>query len=346
MREPSPIFKLLAPGRGRHGWVFTAGGLAVWLALAANLCGQSNGIVRGRIMDPQGAAENISVRLIADGEVPVGYTYTDSDGHYIFQQLEGGTYFVIVEVDGYRPVRERAMLDMQFEPKATVNITLEPLRKDAEPPSPVIAGSTSSQKLDAKRPAAPFSPKVLREFEKGNKAQQNGDLATALAHFRKALALDPNFYPALNNEGTLLERQGNHTAAALAFSKAAKINPDDSEAYINLGHVLYEEGKYHDAIQQLELGLQRSPNSATGNFFLGSAYFKLQNEDKAEALLRRACELDSEHLPAAHLQLANLYLKRREYAAARVQLETYLRQNPSDPQAPAIKKKLASLSGQ
>ena len=46
----------------------------------------------------------------------------------------------------------------------------------------------------------------------------------------------------------------------------------------------------------------------------------------------------------AHLQLANLYLQRHDYGAAKVQLQTYLQINPSAPQAPAIKKMLADLS--
>ncbi len=122
-----------------------------------------------------------------------------------------------------------------------------------------------------------------------------------------------------------------------------EINPDDGEAYINLGHVLYEEGQFRSAVDQLNQGLQRSPQSAVGNFFLGSAYFKLHETEKAEPLLKKACALDPQHMAPAHLQLANLYLQRHDYGAAKVQLQTYLQINPSAPQAPAIKKMLADL---
>ena len=49
-------------------------------------------------------------------------------------------------------------------------------------------------------------------------------------------------------------------------------------------------------------------------------------------------------MPAVHLQLANLYLKQHEMTAASSELQAYLRANPSDPQAPAIKKMLASIA--
>jgi tetratricopeptide (TPR) repeat protein len=317
---------------------------AVWLSLVAPLAAQSNGVVTGRVTDSRGSAENLPVRLVTDGEVPAGYAYTDSDGHYIFHELTSGTYYVVIEADGYRPVHERAFLDTQAQPKATVNISLEPLARQPSPASPVISGSPTSQELNAKHPTHAFSPNVLKEFDKGNQEQQNGNLEAALVHYRKAVTLDHDFYPALNNEGTLFERQKRHAEAAEAFSRVIELNPGDGEAYINLGHLLFEEGQYQAAVQQLEQGLKRSPNSATGNFFLGSTYFKLQDTAKAEPLLRRACELDPEHLPAAHLQLANLYLKRHESIAARIQLQTYLRQNPSDPQAPAIRRMLAELA--
>jgi cytochrome c-type biogenesis protein CcmH/NrfG len=92
--------------------------------------------------------------------------------------------------------------------------------------------------------------------------------------------------------------------------------------------------------------LQRSPQSAVGNFFLGSAYFKLRETEKAEPLLKKACALDPQHMAPAHLQLANLYLQRHDYGAAKVQLQTFLQMNPAAPQAPAIKKMLADLGRQ
>lgn len=330
-------------GGGLFRFVSVVPAVLVWLSFTTTSFAQSNGIVTGRVTDSRGHAPTLLVHLLAEGDVPAGDVYTDSDGFYMFQGLPGGTYYVVVEAEGCKPVRQSAMLDMQIQPKATVNVFLEPLTKPSSLPGQIIAGSASSHELNAKRPSPRFDPKAIREYERGNKARQKGDAQAALARYQKALQMDPDFYPALNNLGTLLEQQGRHAQAEEAFSKAIGINPDDGEAYINLGHVLYEEGQYRAAIGRLEQGLKRSPQSAAGYFFLGSTYFKLQDLEKAEPLLQKACELDPEHMGAARLQLANVYLKRHDYPAARVQLQDYLRANPSDPQAPAIKKMLADL---
>jgi len=305
---------------------------------------QSGGIVSGRVTNSQGQPQNVLVHLLADGDIPAGDAYSDSNGYYVFMGLTNGNYAVVVEAEGYKPFRGTTRLDNVIQPRGQVMVELEPATEQAATMGPMIAGSKSSGEINAKHPLPPFDPKALKEFDKGNKEQQRGNSQAALERYQKALRIDANFYPALNNMGTLFERQGNHAQAKEAFMKAREINPDDGEAYINLGHVLFEEGQFRPAVDQLNQGLQRSPQSAVGNFFLGSTYFKLRETEKAENLLKKACALDPKHMSPAHLQLANLYLQRHDYGAAKVQLQTFLQMNPSAPQAPAIKKMLADLS--
>lgn len=313
-----------------------------WLGTMAQA--EDNGIISGRVTDPRGQPLAVLVHLLAEGDIPAGDAYAESNGTYVFTGLTSGTYSVVVEVDGYKPFRGSTRLDDKVQPRGQVMVLLEPVEPAASPSIPRIPGSKSANEVSAKHAPLPLNPKAVREFDKGNKDRENGNTTAALEHYQKALRIDADFYPALNNMGALLEQQGNHAQAEAVFRKAAEINPEDGEAFINIGHVLYEQGRLQDAIDQLNQGLQRSPESAVGNFFLGSAYFKLRDADKAEPLLRRACTLDPMHMAPAHLQLANLYLQRREYEAAKVQLEIYLQLNPSAPQAPAIKKTLTDLA--
>lgn len=303
---------------------------------------ESTGVIYGRVTDSRGSPQRLMVHLFAAGEMPAGDVYTDAEGQYSFHGLPNGEFWVEVEAEGFQPTRQFVRLDAQIYPKVQVNLTLEKTAAGPAPPSPIIAGSPSSHTVDAKKPAPVFDPRALREFGKGNSRQKKGDLEGAIAHYQKALGIDPSFYPALNNLGGAYERQGNHQRAEQVLLKALEINPNDGQSYVNLGHVFYEEGRYPEARARLEEGIKRSPNSATARFFLGSTELKLGDLGPAESNLKQACVLDAKGMPAAHLQLANLYLRTHDLRAAGRELEDYLRANPDDPQAPAIRKLLAA----
>lgn len=340
------------PAQIRSGWhrcllwrgAGCLGALLLVLACAGRpVSAQDVGTLSGRVTNPQGQPLTVLVRVLSDGDIPAGAMYTDANGAFAFLALPVGIYTVVVEADGYKPFRQTARLDANIQPRVDVMVVLEPATQTTATNGPVIPGSKSTTEVKASHILPPLNPKAAKEFDKGNKAREDRDDSAALEHYQKALRIDPNFYPALNNLGAIYERQGNHSLAEQAFLKAQAIDPDDGESYINLGHVSYEEGQYRPAIERLNAGLQRSPDSAMGNFFLGSAYFKLHESQKAEPLLKRACALDPQHMAPAHLQLANLYLQRHDSASAKAELQIYLKLDPRSPQLAAIKKMLASL---
>ena len=304
---------------------------------------QDSGVIEGRVTDSRGQPQRLLVHLLAAGDIPAGDVFTDSNGQYTFFALPNGDYWVVVEAEGFRLARQHVMLDMRIHPKAQSNVVLEPL-ETGDHRGRRIAGSASSYEVSAKSPGRPFDPKALREFEKGNRKQRSGDFDAAVSHYRKALLIEPDLYPALNNLGAVFERKKDHAQAESVLSRSLEVNQQDGEAHINLGHVLYEEGKFGAAVERLEEGLRRSPRSSVGHFLLGCSYLKLGYLPKAESNLKEAYSLDPTGMARARLELANLYLRRRDMAAASVELESYLDANPSDPQAPAIKKMLANIA--
>jgi tetratricopeptide (TPR) repeat protein len=317
--------------------------LAVVVFSASAGLGQSDsGVIHGRVTDARGQAQHLRVQLLAAGDVPAGDMYTGTEGEFVFQGLPSGEYWVIVEAEGFESVRQPVMLDEHVNPKMQANVVLEPA-KSPKPLSPVLSGNASSYTMNARNIQAPVNPQVLREYDRGRTQEGKGNLSAAAHHYRKVLRLEPDYYPALNNLGALYERQGDHRRAEELLATAVGVDPDDGEAYVNLGHSLYEEGRYSEAADRLEEGLKRSPNSAMGHFFLGSADLKLGKIGEAELHLKRACTLDPNGLPAAHLQLANAYLRAHDTIAASAELRTYLQANPADQQAPAIRKLLASM---
>ena len=78
----------------------------------------------------------------------------------------------------------------------------------------------------------------------------NGDDAAAARSIDAALAIDPEYAPALNQKGMLLRRNGNFSEAEAAYLKAVTSNPDYALAHYNLGvlNELY--------LQRLDVALQ------------------------------------------------------------------------------------------
>ena len=304
---------------------------------------QIDGVIAGQVTDSRGRPQSVLVSLLAPGDMLVEQVYTESNGQFVFSDLRSGLYYVTVEASGYRPERQAVEIDARNSSKTQVNISLEPVEPAPSPDRPIIQGSPSSYKLDSRTNHPTFNSKALHEFDKGNERQRAGDLEAASSHYQKALRIEPDFYPALNNLGVVSLKQKEPAQAEAYFLKSLAANPDDGEAYINLGHVFYERAEYQPAIERLEAGLKRSPDSSAGHFFLGCVYLKLGDLTQAEKNLKAACALDPAGMPPAHLQLANVYLKGHHLVAASQELQTYLRANPGDPQAPAIKKMLARI---
>ncbi len=68
-------------------------------------------------------------------------------------------------------------------------------------------------------------------------ANDNAELAREAVD--AALAVDPEFAPALNQSGVLFRKSGNFSEAEAAYLKAVTVSPDYALAHYNLG-VLYE----------------------------------------------------------------------------------------------------------
>src|SRR3989449_5007050 len=247
----------------RHGNTFASSFLGSLLivfcaSLVALQAQGPSGAVSGRITGVRGGLERIIVQLFAEGDLPAGEEYTDSSGSFSFRGLPDGTYWVVVQIQGYRPARQPVVLDMRLNPKAQVNLSLEPASDRADAPAQVISGSARTFQLNAKGPTLPLDPKAVREYEKGNKLLKEGKLQAAATRYQRALEIAPDFYPALNNLGAIFLRQKEPAKAEASFLKSIKINPADGEAYINAGHLLYEQGRYREAISGLEEEIGRA----------------------------------------------------------------------------------------
>lgn len=85
--------------------------------------------------------------------------------------------------------------------------------------------------------ALAVSPSALAHLNLGNLARDSGDLATAAAHWRDAVALDPGDADALNQLGVLAAQAGRFAEAHALFARAVEALPTHAVAARNLARV-------------------------------------------------------------------------------------------------------------
>jgi tetratricopeptide (TPR) repeat protein len=105
-------------------------------------------------------------------------------------------------------------------------------------------------------------------------------VAEAIAHYQKALAIQPDHAKAHYNLGNALAAQSKLDEAIVEFQKALAIQPDQPEVLNNLATALLRNGQVDEAIIQFRKTLAIQPGLAGAHNNLGAALFKkgLMNE--------------------------------------------------------------------
>lgn len=109
----------------------------------------------------------------------------------------------------------------------------------------------SYRKAEKLRPDYPGAPNNF-----GNALLHRGDLDGAIALFRKALEADPDYAKAHNNLGYALSQKENLGEAIGHYRKALEIKGDYDTARVNLGRILTRIGQFDEARFQFEEALK------------------------------------------------------------------------------------------
>ena len=136
----------------------------------------------------------------------------------------------------------------------------------------------------------------------GNAWQDQGQLAEAIACYRRALQFRPEVAEAHNNLGLALKHLGETAEAIACYRRALELRPDNVTALNNLGVALQEEGEIEPAIAAYRRALQLKPRTAGIHSNLGTALKDRGQLGEAIACYRRALELEPDYA-AAHSNL-------------------------------------------
>ena len=147
-----------------------------------------------------------------------------------------------------------------------------------------------------------------RISSQGAKLKREGKLEEAIACYRQAIELHPNYYQYYYQLANILREQGQLVQAKLYYRQAIEFNPDDSWCYYSLGEVLAQQNEYHNAAVYYRQAIALNPEFSWSHYNLGRILHRQNQLNEAIDCYRRAIELDSEYSWSHHF-LAELLTK-------------------------------------
>jgi tetratricopeptide (TPR) repeat protein len=156
--------------------------------------------------------------------------------------------------------------------------------------------------------------------------------------YEKLLTVSPNLPLALNNLALLYSDNLGQLDKAYDLAKKAKeAVPNDPHIADTLGWIMDKKGNYSDALPLLQDSASKLSSEPDVQFHLGTTQYMLGADEPARLALQQATEstTDFPGKDEARRQLAVLAIDVKTGNPADVQpkLESYLREQPNDPQA-------------
>ena len=196
---------------------------------------------------------------------------------------------------------------------------------------PNTASATSSRptKNDGKIPITTSSEEARKEFLAGRDLAEKLRITDSIAHFDKAIALDPNFALAewqRANVSPSAKEFFEHLKKAVALAEKAS----DGERMLIQAN---EAGANGDPTKQkeiLEKLVAAYPNDERAHFNLGGYYFGQQDFTQAISHYKRATELAPDYSTAFNI-LGYAYRQNEAYNDAENAFKKYIELIPNDP---------------
>jgi Flp pilus assembly protein TadD len=302
--------------------------------------------ISGRIIFPSGqrADSRLKVRLESSGNGDLN-VLADGNGTFMFRGLTAGSYTVVVEGGDYF---ETARETLYIEPTLTdprSNVAIGPLSrpyvvqiylKPRDEGAQMKPGVVNAALANVPKPA-------LDLYDKGVQAAARGETDQAIDNLTRAIALHPNFGPALNELGVQYLKKGDLDKAAATFRKVLHLSPEAPEPCLNYGIVLLQQKKFQEAEKQLRDAVVKNQNTYTAHLYLGITLIYVKNYQEAETQLRKAVTLGGPKAGQAHYYLGGLYWQTGKHKEAADELETFLKLEPKAPNADKLRNTIKEL---
>jgi len=190
-----------------------------------------------------------------------------------------------------------------------------------------------------------FHPRHTQaEMVLGSVLEKKGDFENALRQYEYVLSFNPLLSEALFKAARLKLIFGNDPKGAWLHIKRAFNSLYDSPAALTLaGDISQQLNKVHSAESFYRQALELEPSFGEAAVKLAGLYRKQKRDESAIEVLT-ACIEKSSSLLEIRLELADIYLSRRETHNALNQIEAALRLSPNNPRALELQSRVLSTN--
>jgi tetratricopeptide (TPR) repeat protein len=176
--------------------------------------------------------------------------------------------------------------------------------------------------------------RAITETNLGAALHEAGRFDQAVAHYRRATDLQPDYAPAYNNLGVTLRAQGRVDEAIAAYQEGLRLKDDYPDLHYNLANALLEQNRSDEAARHLRVALEVMPGSAAAHNSLGTALAAEGQYERAAAEFRAAIAAEPRNAALAHRNLGNVLASTGRPDEAIRELERAVALDPSDAAAP------------
>ena len=234
----------------------------------------------------------------------------DAWGRFQFYGVAPGQYQVRVITRGGEVIRRDLIVIQPYGGPLEIRL---PEREASRP----VTGTVSLRRLRVSVPK-----QAVKEFRASVKAIESGGCGQAIAHLKRALEIEPQFFEAHNNLGSCYMKGKQSELALASFAEAHALDAGSAVLESNLAAALLALRRHAEAEDAARRALRLDRQLAGAHYLLGLS-LTAQDRFSAEALanFREAYG----QFPAARLPAAAILIQLGRATEAAQELRDYLR---------------------
>jgi len=319
--------------------IFLITAASLLLAGLAEVRGQTVYEIEGTVYGPDGKAiGNVVMTLQNHAGAQVDQDITKSDGRYRFSGVVAGVYYISVKASTPGLQSQLQRIELINSGVNISNFSKErfdfSLKKAPNADAPPVVGTVFAQEIP---------PAAEREFNSAVNSISKGDKDEAIRKLKGAVEIFPQYFLALQQLGLLYVETEKDQQAIEPLKKAIGINPKSAQSHLGLGMAYINLDRVSDGVSELNTTLGLDSRLFNAHLYLGIALSTMGKLEEAEKSFKEAYAVGGVQARAAHLYLASIYDKRKDYQKAIEELEAYLRENPKAPNAGKIREAVSKL---